>query len=59
MGLALGQTQSFLITETQMAIQTDVTLQPDYLRVMGGNPALQKLLFDHLASVPIFDYCKY
>ena len=34
----LPQTQTFLITETQMAIQTDVTLQPDYtccLRVMG------------------------
>ena len=30
-----------------MAIQTDVTLQPDYrccLSVMGDNPALQKLL---------------
>ena len=42
-----------------MAIQTDVTLQPDYtcrLRVMGENPALQKFLFDHLASVPVFDY---
>ncbi len=38
-----------------MAIQTEVTLQPDYmccLRVMGKNPALQKLLFYHLASVP-------
>ena len=56
------QTQSFLITETQMAILTDVTLQPDYtccLRVMGENPALQKLLFDHLASMHVFDYCKY
>ena len=45
-----------------MGIQTDVTLQPDYtccLRVMGINPALQKLLFDHLISVPVFDYCKY
>ena len=40
----------------------NVTLQPNYtccLRVMGENPALQKLLFDHLASVPVFDYCKY
>ena len=36
-----------------MAIQTDVTLQLDYtccLRMMGENPALQKLLFDHLAA---------
>ena len=47
-----------------MAIQTEVTLQPDYtccLGVMGGggDPALQKLLYDHLASVPVFNDCKY
>ena len=51
-----------------MAIQTEVTLQPDYtfcLHVMGGggggggNSALQKFLLDHLVSVPVFDDFKY
>ena len=39
-----------------MAIQTEVTLQPDYYVLSacdgGKNPALQKLLFYHLVSVP-------
>ena len=38
-----------------MTIKTEVTLQPDYtrcLRVMGKNPALQKLLSYHFRSVP-------
>ena len=45
-----------------MVIQTEVTLQPDCVLSAcdgGKNPALQKVLFDQLASVPVFDDCKY
>ena len=45
-----------------MVIKTEVTLQADYVLSAcdgGKNPALQSLLFDHLASVPVFDDCKY
>ena len=45
--LYLVQTQYFLITETQMAIQTEVTLQPDYtccLRVMGKKSRIAEIV---------------
>ena len=47
-----------------MVIQTEVTLQADYVLSVcdggfGKNPPLQKLLFDQLASIPVFDDCKY
>ena len=65
MGLASDAIFSHHRVETQMAIQIEVTLQPDYtccLRVMGEkNPALQKLLFHHLPSVSdgqVFDDSK-
>ena len=44
-----------------MVIQTEVTLKADYVLPAceggGDNPALQKLLFDQLASVHVFDDC--
>ena len=45
-----------------MVIQTEVTLQADnVLAACDGEKikALQKLLFDQLTSVPVFDDCKY
>ena len=54
------RTCSRRITETQMVIQTEVTLQADYVLSacdggggrVGGNTALQKLLFDQLVAYP-------